>query len=353
MAGSMFRPEDLFCTTIAEVRERLAWYGVAVFPSVLNEAECEALLRKTAAHFEHITQKWPVPYKLDDEKTHHVLQQLLPSGGGLFQRYGVGQSEAAWSVRQHPGVIAVFQALYPGEELTTSFDGVNYTHPPSIRRKTKSGLHTDQSPLCSDQRCVQGSVTALPIGPGNGTLTFLRGSHLHHSRLRVEGLEAKQRGNWWPLTSEQREEFRALGCEQCDVVCPAGSLVLWDSRTVHAGKRPDADAPVPRLRCVIFVCMMPRPKDPAALARLARRKQAAVAGLRTTCHWPASGMLLFAEKARTYDSSVTVPEITPIPPPAIGPVGRRLGLLDHPVVPKATRPRRAKSPPPSKLRKLV
>ena len=84
----------------------------------------------------------------------------------------------------------------------------------------------------------------------------------------------------WPGWAEHAPPAR--------VVCRAGDLILWDSRTVHcnapASRPPAPDERVGELlRAAVYVCMVPRRF--ASRAVLRQR----VAGYRarvTTSHWP-------------------------------------------------------------------
>ena len=90
-------------------------------------------------------------------------------------------------------------------------------------------------------------------------------------------------------------------CEKVRVACPKGSLVLWDSRTVHCGAEP-LRRTEPRIRSVIYLCYLPR--SHATEANL-RKKIKAFEDQRTTSHWP-NKPKLFPLKPRTYGNPVPV-----------------------------------------------
>ena len=41
------------------------------------------------------------------------------------------------------------------------------------------------------------------------------------------------------------------------IKCPAGSLVLWDSRTIHCAKEPEIKRHQPNYRCVLKIQNIP------------------------------------------------------------------------------------------------
>jgi hypothetical protein len=120
-------------------------------------------------------------------------------------------------------------------------------------------------------------------------------------------------------------------------------MVLWDSRLVHSGASPVKEAPNPKPRNIVYVCMQPRMGTPAlelttkqriaALNRAIKKRkeifnpESKFYG-RMTTHWPVKTKL-FGKFPRSYgpkpDSWETVP---PSPMPKLTPLGRRIAGLD-------------------------
>ena len=133
--------------------------------------------------------------------------------------------------------------------------------------------------------------------------------------------------DWRKLEEPELAEYAARGCAPARVRCPAGSLVLWDSRTVHCGVEPEKGRRnAAAQRCVVYVCMQPRARaTPAAL----RKKRAALEALRMTSHWAAKPTL-FPLTPRTYGAPL-LPIQSVTTPPTLTPLGRRLaGYADPP-----------------------
>ncbi|KAJ3314351.1 hypothetical protein HDU93_004773, partial [Gonapodya sp. JEL0774] len=85
--------------------------------------------------------------------------------------------------------------------------------------------------------CVQAWVTALDVKEGDASLGFMEGSNKFFSqaakRFRLNG-----KPDWHKLTAEQEAWYEEQGCAKKRIQCPKGSMVLWDSRTIHSGVGP-------------------------------------------------------------------------------------------------------------------
>jgi len=109
------------------------------------------------------------------------------------------------------------------------------------------------------------------------------GSHLHHDDLLSY---AAMNDNDYVAVPEPLINPAIEGAML--VVCKAGDLILWDSRTIHcntpACTSPPAAGSVPELvRAVGYVCMTPRRW--ASCSTLRARRRAFAAGVGST-HWP-------------------------------------------------------------------
>ena len=58
-----------YFTTLENVKQTLDMYGVAIIPSILDDAECEHIVSSIWDFFEYITQKWETPINRANEKT--------------------------------------------------------------------------------------------------------------------------------------------------------------------------------------------------------------------------------------------------------------------------------------------
>jgi hypothetical protein len=160
-------------------------------------------------------------------------------------------------------------------------------------------------------------VTAFDVNRGDATLAFYEGSNNFHSEFGdVFGITDK--GNWYKINEEQTKFYVDRGCMPKRIMCPKGSMVLWDSRTIHCGTEPIKGREKPNFRCVAYLCYMPRSM---ATKKKLEKKIKAFEEMRMTTHWPCE-VKLFAKSPRTYGQEV--PEILSLERPEIGPLGRRL-----------------------------
>ena len=286
--------------------------GYAIIHGILTEDECKTMSDGFWSYFTRLTNG---RLNKDDPTTYKALFDYFPIHGMLYQHYSIGHMQEIWDVRSHPKVVEIFRKIWNTDDLVVSFDGASFSLPPEVTNRgwhRKDWLHLDQSPHRSDLECIQSWVTAEDVGPGDGTLTVLKGSHLLHGQFAKQfGLDQdkKHRLDWLKLEPEHVQWYKDHGCEQTAVECPKGSMVLWDSRTVHAGRSPLKGRSVPRNRIVAYVSMMP-----ASLLRNGERlkKQRACLEGRTTSHWAASRVKLFAKNPRTYGASLpAIPEYHP------------------------------------------
>jgi hypothetical protein len=300
------------------VSEELSRLGVAMLPSLLDEKACIAMREGAAAMFRDLI----------DEPMPGALYKLYPKHGMLLQHWGVGQAQWVWDVRTNPAVAQAFANLWQCEpnELLCSFDGISYAPPHEITNRGyyrgNDWFHCDQRYSATPQQaaeCYQGWVTAYDVRPGDATLTYLEGSHLLHREFVAAFPDAinDSKGDWLKLNAKQLAWYK----ERCPVrlvSCPAGSLVLWDSRTIHAGKEALKDRAQPNERLVVYVCMTPREK--ASKAVLTKRIKA-FETQRMTSHWP-HRCKLFPLLPRTYGGEI--PNVRKLAKPKLNQLGRCL-----------------------------
>jgi len=235
----------------------------------------------------------------------------------LVQHYQVGQAQVSWDLRQNPKLIKVFQDLWGTQELQVSFDGMSLHLPPEVTKRGWRGklwMHRDQSFYNNEFRCIQGFVTARDINEGDATLCLLEGSHL--LSIPADKIGPQHKGDWCKLTESEMEYYK--DCKRVEIVCPKGSLVLWDSRTIHCGIEAAKSRAAPNIRAIIYVCYMPKRLSTAANNR---KRVKAFQEMRTTAHNP-SKCKLFQINPRTYGASL--PQTKALPAPILNEIGRSL-----------------------------
>ncbi len=305
------------------LKDKINEYGVAIIPNVLDENECATMVNKIWDFFEYITQKWTIPINRNDTDTWSEFYKLYPLHSMLIQHWGVGHAQASWDLRQNIKIVEIFAYFWncKVEDLLVSFDGLSFNLPPEITKKGwnkgNTWYHTDQSFINNDFKCVQSFITGLDVNEYDATLSFFEGSNKYHGEFR-DKFNITDKKDWYKLTKEQEKFYQDKGCNIKNIKCPKGSLVLWDSRTIHCGIEADKNRIFPNVRAIVYLCYAPRNSCNNANIK---KKQKALEELRTTNHYPCK-IKLFSKEPRTYGG--IMPVITQIQPPILTDIGKKL-----------------------------
>ena len=305
------------------LKETIEKYGVAIVPNVLNDRECADILSGMWDFFEHITQKWEKPISRSDKTTWRSIYSLYPMHSMLFQHWNIGQAQVSWNVRQNAKIVDIFSHFWKckNEELLVSFDGLSFNIPPEVTNRgwnrNNTWYHSDQCFKRNNLECIQSWVTGLDVEDGDATLAFYEGSHKYHKEC-AEKLNIESKVDWYKLNKDEERFYIDKGCEKKKIKCPKGSIVLWDSRTIHCGVEAKKKRKSEKFRSIIYVCYQPRQ---LATAAYLKKKQKAFNEFRTTSHWPCKGKL-FPKNPRTYGGAL--PEITPSGAPVISELVKKL-----------------------------
>ena len=306
------------------VLEVLNTYGVAIVPSVLSEEECTEMNKGMWDTLETLTQDWETPINRNIPTSWKEMKKLYPMHSMLIQHWSVGHSQYIWNIRQNPKVAKVFAKIWKckAEDLLVSFDGVSYHMPPEITNqgwyRGRNWYHTDQSYTDSKFKCIQGWVTGYDVNEGDATLSILESSNNYHKDCK-ERFNITEKPDWYKLNDEQVAFYTTeKGCLQTRIKCPKGSLILWDSRTIHCGTESLKTRATPNFRNIAYVCYEPRVRcDKKGLAK----KQKAFNEMRITSHWPAK-VKLFPKNPRTYGGPIY--EVMQLSAPVLSDLGKKL-----------------------------
>ncbi len=315
---------EKYITTKDNLKNTLEEYGVAIIPNVIDEGECEELKNGFWSYLEFITQNFEVPINRNNPQTWRSFRLLLAKHSMLIQEWSIGQAQFAWNLRQNPKIYEIFSTLWNvrPEDLLVSFDGSSFHLPPETTGlgwyKGNQWLHCDQSFLRNGFECVQSWINGYDTNEGDATLTFYEGSHKYHREFK-ERFNIEDKDDWYKLENTDQHDFyvNEKGCKQYHIRCPAGSLVFWDSRTIHSGTEAVKDRREPNFRAVVYLCYTPRR---FAKQLDLKKKIKAFEELRTTSHWPHKPKL-FAKIPRTYGAPP--PNVSQIPVPVVSNIARR------------------------------
>lgn len=312
-----------YCTTKEQVKQTIERYGVAILPNVLDAEECTRLVSGIWDYFEHITQGWETPMNRNTPESWNQMFKFFPKHSMLFQHFGIGHAQVSWDMRQNEKILDIFSSLWncAKEDLLVSFDGLSFHLPPEVTRRgwdlNHTWYHTDQSYTRNDLESIQSWVTGLDVNEGDATLAFLEGSNRFH-RDFANHFKVTDKSDWYKLTEQEQEFYVQKGCLPKKIRCPKGSLVFWDSRTIHCGVEAQKGRKEANFRAIVYLCYIPRA---VATDTNLKKKIKAFEELRTTNHYPQKPKL-FSKVPRTYGSEM--PTVTPISSPVLQPIGRRL-----------------------------
>ena len=295
--------------------------GVCVIP-IFNQEECNLMIQDMWKMLADLTKTMQVPISEHDKKTWKTLYDLFPKHAMLLQHWGVGHSQFAWNVRQHPKVLNEFAKLWNvnSTDLITSFDGVSVHFPPEVTNRgwfKNNWLHCDQSFTRNKLECIQGFVSATHCKPEDATFCYLEGSHKLHKEF-ANTYNKLDKSDWYKLSDDEQAYFAKKGCVMKRLEVPAGSLVLWDSRLIHSGVEPLKTRACQNLRCVVYVCMVPRI---LSSEKNQKKRQKAFSELRMTTHWPMNTKL-FPKHPHTYGNPL--PNVDVLEMPVLSNLGEKL-----------------------------
>jgi len=306
------------------IKKTLDHFGVAIVPSVFSPEECDHM---KDGMWSFLEQK-SIGITRDNPESYKNFFKLLPSHSMLIQHWEIGHCQMVWDVRQNPKVVSVFSKIWNTQDLLVSFDGASFHMP---HEETKRGYfkgntwyHSDQRFSDSSFQCVQGWVTAFDVTQGDATLSIFEGSHKYHREFSEKFQLLGEKKDWYKMSSQEQVDFyvKEKKCQVVDITCPAGSFVLWDSRTIHCGKEPEEGRKSSNFRCVAYTCYMPRT---SATKKDIEKKRAAFKNKRTTSHW-ANKAKLFGKKPNTFGAPGERPDFPGIPEnePVLTELGKKL-----------------------------
>lgn len=318
--------------------------GYCVIPNILSTSEAKELYQRVWHEF--IEKAWP-DCKMDDRGN---WKEAFP----IHNKMGIfvgpaGQTQVMWDLRQDPRIVEVFAQVWNTPDLIVSMDGLSFMCPPEIRegniepwphvdqgilRRQDNVAHSNHPPigfvseslLKTEPYTIQGQFLFEDSSEGDGGFYCIPKSHLRFNEFAPEletissinlprGEKSKIRNNFIKDFFDCLDESGNPYCMK-HVTAPRGSLILWDSRTIHWNQHASKDRPIcdqPKVRMVGYLCYVPKTRltDEGKILR----KEAFDKGV-STGHNPASPELKYTkdhiyEELRNYleDPSYIQPPI--------------------------------------------
>jgi hypothetical protein len=253
---------DKYYANSNNLKDIISKYGVAIIPNILNDEECLNMINNMWNYLEFITSEWDVPINRNKYDTWHLIKYLTYYSS-IFQFWNIGHSQMCWDVRQNPKIVEIFAKFWDvqPEQLLASFDGGSFIFPPEITdfywdNDNQPWFHTDQSYLDSSFQNLQSWVTAYDVDENDATLVFLEGSHNYHSEFAIK-FKITNLAKFYKLNEEELNDY-LTHFEIKKISCPKGSLVIWDSRTIHYGSGPIKNRNKENIRCISYLCYAPK-----------------------------------------------------------------------------------------------
>jgi hypothetical protein len=305
-------------TQLENLNQQLELNGVATIPNVLTEQECITYRTQIWNEMKYVLED---KFDINDKKTWKIFYELFPLHSMLLQHLSLGQMQPIWDIRQHQKVGQVFEKIWDTSrnDLLVSFDGLSIHLPPEITGRGwyhQEWFHTDQSNY-NKNKCIQGLINLYPVHEKDASLAILEGSHKYHQSF-FEDCNVDEKNDWYRLENDQIDYFTNKGCSKYAVEADIGSMVLWNSKTMHQGKEPEKGRKESNFRMVIYVCMMPRM---LATESVINKRIKAFEELRITNHW-AIKPKLFPKLPRTYGNPLAKTRI--VHQPVLNDIGKRL-----------------------------
>ena len=276
------------------ITKELEVKGYCIVHDILSESEIE--------YSKQLFNEWKINIP---DKLH---QSINPHG--IYKHHRAGHTKHAWFIRTHPKVQEVFKHLWKTDDIVVSFDGSCYISKDN-KQKDKIWTHTDQSAKTSELVCIQGLVSLT--SNKERTLVVYEESHKLHQNYFKEQIEPltiklsdikeqlkeassnkdelerekqqikkelkKFNQNWQLITHSYLDKIKD---NKRILEIPAGSLVLWDSRTFHQNQYGKSTS---EERIVQYVCFLPK-KHKKNNKNMQKKRLEYFKEQRTTSHWP-------------------------------------------------------------------
>lgn len=287
--------ERLIVSSSEEIQPAISSYlsdleeqGYCIIPQVLSAAETQLLYQRVWHEF--FEKAWP-NCKMDD-RTNWKDAFPMHNPVGVFTG-PAGQTQVMWDLRQDPRIVEVFAKIWNTNDLIVSMDGLSLMCPPEIRegrsepwphvdqtmlRRQDNVLHSNNPPvdfiseslLKTEPFTIQGQFLFEDSFDGDGGFYCIPKSHLRFSEFapQLEAIDAQEipraerkqaRHEFLQKFFDENESGESYSWKH--ITAPRGSLILWDSRTVHWNQHPSKDRPYqdnPKVRMVGYLCYVPK-----------------------------------------------------------------------------------------------
>ena len=263
-----------------ELQEKLNQDGYVVVPNVISIEKAEEYKEEFWTWLSQLGTgiKRDDPSTWTDDRWPLVQKDIItyPS---------ISHAEFIWKARAEPNVVKVFSELWKTNELLVGFCRANIMRPSQYSGKfIEPWHHVDQRDSKPDRVSVQGLLNLEDCGNRDGGLMVYPKSHLYHQAL-FKHFKTSTKKDWYRHSSDELMWLftQNNACKPTYIEAPAGSLILWDSRTIHYNRSPWPNNNN-KFRYAIYIC-----QTPASFLtdkKIIKKKQDAFHNRKSTSHWP-------------------------------------------------------------------
>lgn len=277
-------------SNIADLRGILEEHGVAILEGYFGDKYADKVFNSMV--------NWMVGLGIGlttDTKTWTYANTPLGPRYGMYQSI-VSNAPIFWELREK--FYLIFSQVLGETELLTSVDGASIFPTIHSPRGKPDWAHIDQT-VSSDFMCYQAQFVAADTA---ASFVCTPGSHTRHKHL-IKKFGIHNSNNWYKFSEEDVAKLKKIFGQlyQIPIHAAKGSVIFWDSRTIHSAKYPDEQEN--KWRAVLYISM--RPKTTFTRENISTIQQAVRTGC-TTDHW---GLKIFKPFDRFNQKNSRVTEL--------------------------------------------
>lgn len=277
--NGVFNPH--FCKKTFKITDKKEWLtfletnGYVVIENVLSQTERKQFIQSFWREINLIIPN----FNQQDKKT-----WKFPTGAyGLQRSYGLPQSDFAWLLRTNQSIQSLFAHIFKSNDLVVSTDSVKITYnkKPNSQLLDQKWLHRDQHPY-NPLLSIQGIYSYYESGPLNCGTILVPESHLYTNIW-----EKKIKDNWCLIPKTEQDNYY-IGINGNNQIIkpyiPENSMILFNSRTIHANIGDQINRGVPELNrlslSIAFAERKTRNKQTLEMKKKLYSEQ------KCSAHWP-------------------------------------------------------------------
>lgn len=242
--------------------EDLEELGYCVIPNIFSAEETKTLYHRVWTEF--IEKAWPKCQMNNRENWNEEFP--IQDKYGIFKG-PAGQIQVMWDLRQDERIINIFKQIWNTENLVVSMDGLSFMCPVEIRQGNfEPWPHVDQyeinltgeSSLKTNPYNIQGQFLFEDSFEGDGGFYCIPYSHLKFDKFISKLKKEFNKESYLHNNTFLIDYFKDFPKKH--VMAPRGSLILWDSRTVHWNQCADINRSLvefPKVRMVGYLLYLP------------------------------------------------------------------------------------------------